>query len=382
MGLVIHDLSAEEWEKVKADYEGWTVVSDDGTIRPCIGCFSCWDRTPGECAVKDGYDMMGSLIHHADEVTVISRLTWGGFSSFVKNVFDRSLAYVLPQLGMVGKESHHLKRYDEDKPVTFILYGEGITQEQKDAARRYVTAVITNLRGTVKDVIFRETGKAAAAPMVRPEPARVGRTVLLNCSMRGPRANSERLALKLMEQLSTDTEILRLAQYAGNLDELIDYMEDAPALVLCMPLYVDGIPSQAIRLMERYRERPAGTGKKIYLLSNMGLYEPEQLVNLFHSVKEWCADTGFRYCGGLAVGAGEVVGTLIGHVPFRIGPTRNASKGIDRLAAAVDSAGETEDIFKAPFMFPRRLYLEIANRSWDMNARAHGLEPGELYRRL
>ncbi len=382
MGLVIHDLKNEEWEKIKADYEGWTVISDNGTIRPCIGCFSCWDRTPGQCVIKDGYDMMGSLIHHADEVTVISRLTWGGFSGFVKNVFDRSLGYVLPQLGPVGGESHHLKRYDEDKPVTFIFYGEGITDEQKSAAVRYVTAVCTNLRGSVKEVIFRETGEQADIPETRPEPAKTGRTVLLVGSMRGENAHSYRLAKKLRERLTGDAEIVMLSRYTGRTDELLDELQDAPSLVLCLPLYVDGLPSQVIRLMERYRCRHGVTGKRIYVLANMGLYEPEQLVNLFASAREWCRDMGFRYCGSLAVGAGEVVGKLIDHLPFRIGPARNAAIGVERLAEAINGCSETEDIFKEPFMFPKKLYFAIANKSWDLNAREHGLRPEDLYRRL
>ena len=41
MKLVIHDLTAEEWEKVKQDYEGDQIISDSGTIWPCVGCFGC-----------------------------------------------------------------------------------------------------------------------------------------------------------------------------------------------------------------------------------------------------------------------------------------------------------------------------------------------------
>ena len=48
------------------------------------GCFSCRSKTPGQCIVRDGYENMGALIHQADEVIVISRYTFGGFSVFVK----------------------------------------------------------------------------------------------------------------------------------------------------------------------------------------------------------------------------------------------------------------------------------------------------------
>ena len=51
MNLVIHDLKAEEWEKIHRDYEGWNVISDQETIQPCVGCFSCWNKTPGQCVI-------------------------------------------------------------------------------------------------------------------------------------------------------------------------------------------------------------------------------------------------------------------------------------------------------------------------------------------
>ncbi|MBO7677165.1 MAG: flavodoxin family protein, partial [Erysipelotrichaceae bacterium] len=156
MKLVIHDLNKEKWQKIADQYEGSTIISDDGTIQPCIGCFGCWNKTPGKCVIKDGYDDMGYLIHHSDEVVVISRYTYGGFSGFVKNVFDRCLGYVLPHFELVKGQSHHKKRYEEDKPYTFIFYGHDLSEEDKNDAIRYVNAVCTNLRTHVKDVQFIE----------------------------------------------------------------------------------------------------------------------------------------------------------------------------------------------------------------------------------
>ena len=76
---------------------------------------------------------MGSLIHHVDEGVVISRYTYGGFSGFVKNVFDRCLGYVLSQFEVAGGETHHQKRYDEDKPFTFIFYGHDLNEDEKNS---------------------------------------------------------------------------------------------------------------------------------------------------------------------------------------------------------------------------------------------------------
>ena len=103
---MIHDLQPEEWNAVSPSYAGWHVIHDRGTIRPCVGCFSCWNRTPGKCVIRDGYDDIGALIHRADEIVVNSRYTFGGFSGFVKNVLDRCIGYALLYLLQVFGYRH------------------------------------------------------------------------------------------------------------------------------------------------------------------------------------------------------------------------------------------------------------------------------------
>ncbi len=382
MKLVIHDLPAAEWEKLQAEYAGDRIVADQGTIRPCVGCFRCWNKTPGECAVRDGYENMGALIHRADEVVVISRYTYGGFSAFVKNVFDRSLGYVLPQFEVVGGETHHQKRYAEDKPFTFLFYGHDLSAEEKESARRYVKAVCANIRGYVKDVRFSEREEQALpeAPQAAVRPS--GRTVLLIGSMRARSGNSAKLARKLGERLRDGYEIVPLPRYLARPAELYSALESAETLVLCVPLYVDGLPAQVIRFLEGLRQYPRRGIRRVYVLANMGLYESSQLVNLFSAVKQWCGKTGTEYCGGLGVSAGELLGALTGVTPFRLGPTRRVAEGMDALADAIRRGNRTEDIYAEPFGFPRSLYIGIANANWNRTARKNGVRPEELYRRL
>ena len=380
MGLLIHDLSPEEWAKVSRDYDGWDIVTDNGNIRPCVGCFSCWNRDPGRCAIKDGYDNMGVRIHHADEVVVISRYTYGGFSGSVKNVFDRCLGYVLPQFEIAGGETHHQKRYDEDKPFTFIFYGHKLSEDEKNSAVRYVTAVCANIRGHVNDVIFRECEEI-------PVPERTGgrasgRTVLLNGSMRNRDGNSAKLAKQLAARLDKEAEFVDLKDWMKDLPGLVKKLEDAPAIVFCIPLYVDGLPSQVIRLMETFRKEYRGSRKKIYVLANMGLYESSQLVNLFSAVTQWSRKMDFEYCGGLGLSAGELMGGLMEMIPFGKGPIKKAAEGMDLLARAINSESKTYDIYAEPKGFPKWLFIQIANTSWDRTARKNGIDPKEMYRQL
>ena len=251
MNLLIHDLSQERRHEAEKAYPGWKIIRDSGAVKPCVGCFSCWNRTPGQCAIRDGYEDIGALFHHAEEVVVISRYTFGGFSGFVKNVFDRCLGYALPHFEVVDGESHHKRRYDEDKPFSFIFYGHGLGEKEKDAARRYVKAVCANVRCHDKSVDFRDWPEDDSSDR-KVSAVSLGKVVLLNGSMR-VNGNTSRLSEKLIGQMKRERESLSLGKHLNDLPSLVDAMEDVTDLVLCTPLYLDGLPSQVIRFMEAMR---------------------------------------------------------------------------------------------------------------------------------
>ena len=381
MKLVIHDLKQETWEKIAGNYPDSTVVTDNGKMKPCVGCFGCWNKTPGKCVIKDGYDNMGYLIHHAEEVTVISRYTYGGFSGSVKNVFDRCLAYVLPQFEIVNGESHHQKRYDETKPFTFVFYGHDISKEEKKNAERYVKAVCTNMRSTVKEVIFWENDKITES-RTQDSYSDNNKVILLNASMRSANGNSAKLAAELRKQLTKETEIINLSGYLNRMSELVEKLSEASTLVLCEPLYVDGLPSQLIRLLERFQVEYTGNRKHVYVLANMGLFESQQLINLFSAIKQWCIRMNFDYFGGLGVGAGELVGGIMQAIRLGKWPTQKIAAGMNRLAEAINNDTETDDMFVGTQNFPRSLYIAIANSGWKRMARKNGITEKDLYRQL
>jgi hypothetical protein len=200
--------------------------------------------------------------------------------------------------------------------------------------------------------------------------------------MRSVNGNSAKLARKLSGKLVQEYEIIALKQYMGNMSELLGILENASAIVLCTPLYVDGLPSQLIRFMETALREYRGESKRIYVLANMGLYESKQLVNLFDAVRQWCVRMRFSYCGGLGVSAGELVGVLMEHMPFAFGPTKRIVESMNRLAAEINIGGATEDLYAEPCCFPRSLYILIANTNWNKTAKKNGLKPEDLYRRL
>ena len=249
-----------------------------------------------------------------------------------------------------------------------------------------MTAVCANIRGHVKDVIFEECPGLPAKDMEAPAPAGQpadGRTVILLGSMRtGKRGNTAKLAKILAGQLDRDCETICVKDYLDDLPGLCEALTGVTDLILCAPLYVDGLPSQVIRFMEEAERHPGMKPERVYLLTNMGLYESRQLVNLFEAVKQWCAKIRCDYAGGLGMSAGELIGTLMGAMPFRFGASRDVARGMDRLALAIELGVGLEDIYAEPFGFPRSLFMRIANTNWDSVAKKNGLKPEDLYRRF
>lgn len=379
MNLLIHDLNDEKWSKVCDDYKGWEIISDNGTIKPCVGCFGCWLKEPGECVIKDGYEKMGALIHKADEVTVISTYTYGGFSSFVKNVFDRSIGWVLPYFEIVHGEMHHKRRYPEDKPITFIFRGQ-FSDSDRIKAKTYVEAVCRNFHGIIKEIRFEEcqvkSDKADESTLpVTSDPDKI---VLLNCSLRAGNSNSKKFLDRLSSNIRGNTESINLSTYINRYDELAEKLAGAGTIVLGIPLYVDGIPSALLRVMERLENYRTAGEKSIYVVSNMGFYESSQLKNLMGMVKSWCEKCSFIYGGGLAIGAGEMIGSII--ISTDKGPAKNAAEGLNKLSAAINDLKEIEDIYADAYRFPRALYMFAADMGWPKGAKKNGLKRKDLYR--
>lgn len=381
MKLLIHDLNQSEWNKVAADYEGWTVISDDGSISPCVGCFGCWIKDPGVCVIKDGYEKMGALFHKAEEVVIMSRYTYGGFSSFVKNVMDRSIGYILPLFEIYKGEMHHKKRYDESKPITFIIRGEGLTEEDKEKARKYIQAVVINFHGEIKDIRFEECTGESAETATTAAPAELkDKTLFLNCSLRGDNANSKRFLDTLSEKVTGEKESVNLLSYMKKLDELVEIILSAKKVVIGMPLYVDGIPSAPLRLFEKLEKAGMNSEQKVYLVTNMGFYESKQLVNLFSMVKTWCEKCGVQYCGGVGAGAGEMMGYVLQYGAN--GPAKNIVEGINKLGETIETSGKLDDIYADATKFPRIAYLFAGSSGMKKSAKANGLKTKDIYRRI
>lgn len=145
MNILIHDLGNEQFHTLFPQANNDVcIISETGKIRHCIGCFGCWIKTPGKCVLKDGYDNMGGLLSKCEKLTLISRCFYGCYSPFVKNILDRSIPWLLPFFKIKNNETHHKRRYQNNMQLAVHFYGENITVEERETAKKLVKANCAN----------------------------------------------------------------------------------------------------------------------------------------------------------------------------------------------------------------------------------------------
>jgi multimeric flavodoxin WrbA len=156
MRLILHDLPQEEFQALGLQRlpENETMfVSALDVNHYCVGCFACWLKTPGKCVINDKYQDMGEKLSSVNEFIIISKATFGSYSSAIKNVLDRSISYVKPFFVIRHGEMHHEERYKNKLNISAIFYGD-CSPWERDTAENLVMANAKNLNAFVSEVCF------------------------------------------------------------------------------------------------------------------------------------------------------------------------------------------------------------------------------------
>ncbi|MBQ6551014.1 MAG: flavodoxin family protein [Lachnospiraceae bacterium] len=132
MKLIIHDLGTEFDELIDRNCD--RTISADGKYAPCQGCFGCWTKHPAECKMKDTLKQVCRVMGQADELVIVTKNMYGGYSAAVKNVLDRSIGTSTPFSTYRGRQMHHTLRYGKHGLWKVVVYGE-ISEAEKETFR-------------------------------------------------------------------------------------------------------------------------------------------------------------------------------------------------------------------------------------------------------
>ena len=115
-------------------------------IRPCRGCFACWSKTPGMCAIRDDMSAVIDDMLWADVIVWSFPLYYFSVPGGLKNLMDRQLPMVLPFMSQDTQYGGHPTRYDMSGKRHVVISTCGFYTAKGNY--NGVTAIFDHLCGT------------------------------------------------------------------------------------------------------------------------------------------------------------------------------------------------------------------------------------------
>lgn len=106
----------------------------------CIGCWTCWWKTPGICIYKDLEGFYRNYVN-ADRAIIFAKLEHGFVSARLKTLLDRMIPIVLPYTVIQKGGSWHRPRYPKYPDIEFYYDSEFADEEESELLRDYIQKV-------------------------------------------------------------------------------------------------------------------------------------------------------------------------------------------------------------------------------------------------
>ncbi|MDR1110615.1 MAG: hypothetical protein LBP92_07970 [Deltaproteobacteria bacterium] len=205
------------------------------------------------------------------------------------------------------------------------------------------------------------------------------KVVILNGSPKDGDGASQRISRALARTVGrlSDGPTITLGSPGLGAARLAESLEGAGALALVFPLYVDGLPSHLVDLLEGL---PAAglCGLTVYAVLNNGFWEARHNALALDILRHFCRQKGLRWGQGLAWGGGGLIPHLsgIGRFPFKV-----FLQELELLSVAMMKSASGPDRFSQPSV-PRFFYKASANLMWYLLALKNRIGLKTLFRRL
>ncbi|WP_071124309.1 hypothetical protein [Leptotrichia massiliensis] len=203
---------------------------------------------------------------------------------------------------------------------------------------------------------------------------------VINGSPKAIKSNSEILG-NYLSSLLKENEIKKYYSISFRLnDENKNEIYNSDVLIFLFPLYVDGIPSNLLKLFVEFeKEKVVNPATRVYCIVNNGFYEGKQNRLAILQIKNWCEKVKADWGQGIGVGAGELLPYLKKY-PLGQGPLKNLGKVLDEFSANIITLKSDKDIYINPNWL-KSLYFFQGSISWILKGRKNNLRVRELFRK-
>ena len=203
---------------------------------------------------------------------------------------------------------------------------------------------------------------------------------IINGSPKTAKSNSEILGNYLFPLLKENNIKKYYSIYFQLNDKTKNEIYNSDVLIFIFPLYVDGIPSNLLKLLVKFeKENVVRPKTKIYCIVNNGFYEGKQNFLALLHMKNWCKKVKAKWGQGIGIGSGELLPYL---KKFKLGqgPLKNLEKILNRFSRNILTLNSDKNIYITP-NWPKSLYFIQGSISWILKARKNNLKIRELFKK-
>lgn len=131
-----------------------TVYLKEKNIKHCIGCFTCWTRTPGVCVHKDDMAELLLKVREADVLVLATPLYYYTVTGYMKDFMDRTLPLNQPFFEVHDNVCHHPPRYKNGFEHLVLISNCGFPEQShfsglKETFRTLVGGDAADLKGMI-----------------------------------------------------------------------------------------------------------------------------------------------------------------------------------------------------------------------------------------
>ena len=205
--------------------------------------------------------------------------------------------------------------------------------------------------------------------------------ITINGSPKTLKSNSEILGNYLFPLLKENNIKKYYSIYFQLNNKTKNEIYNSDVLIFIFPLYVDGIPSNLLKLLVKFeKENVVRPKTKIYCIVNNGFYEGRQNFLAILHMKNWCKKVNAKWGQGIGIGSGELLPYL---KKFKLGqgPLKNLEKILNRFSRNILTLNSDKNIYINP-NWPKSLYFIQGSISWILKARKNNIKIRELFKKI
>jgi len=131
------------------------------TINPCLGCFYCWLKKPGECCQRDDMDILFPKLRAANVLVLATPLYVDGMSGTLKNLLDRMIPSVEPTIELRDGHCRHPSRGGKTLDKIVLVSNCGFWEiDNFGPLVEHVKAMCRNMNAGFAGALLRPHGEA------------------------------------------------------------------------------------------------------------------------------------------------------------------------------------------------------------------------------